>query len=241
LKKEITEFGSQKALEILRANEITSLQAAFDCGDVIHKRYDAKSVSYVELDHQNEKIGIYIKKQWRQSRLIPRMHSFLCGKAFTSYPLQEWRGLNSLRAIGLYAAEPLALFRHRWHPYKAAVVTLAVPAETNLTQMIRNGGLEHLEDSARSSLIHTLVSIIQGIHNAGFGWRSLDIKHFFPVQQSDGSWQIWLIDCEGIFSPVKKHHIERERRSFLKTIDQAGNKWASTEKFTEQVKNGLFG
>ena len=66
------------------------------------------------------------------------------------------------------------------------------------------------------------------------------IKHFYPVCQKDGSWRIWLIDCEGIFEPVKIRHVERERRSVIKQIRKEGGSISTTEIFAQTIENGLF-
>ncbi len=240
LKNGNAEFGSQAALDLLSTNGLKNLDSVLKCGEVIHRRYNAKAVAVVTLQGRDEKIRVFIKKQWKHSRLIPRMHAFLSGKAFWSYPLREWHGLLHLRSLGIDTAKPLAIFRHRWHPYRAAVITLAVPGQLNLSQMINNGSLAALNNSSRASLVDAIVSVIERIHDAGLGWRSMSIKHFYPALQDNGSWRIWLIDCEGVFNPVKPHHIERERRSVLKSIRKAGVGDDRIEFFAEQIDQRLF-
>ncbi|MEE8452547.1 MAG: hypothetical protein V3R99_11555, partial [Thermoguttaceae bacterium] len=118
-----TEFGSQAALNLLSANGLVDLETVFDCGEVIPCRHQVKGVAVATLRDGDRPVRVFIKKQWRRSRLIPRLPDLRFGKAFSSYPLCEWRGLLRFRRLGLDTAEPLALFRHRWHPCRAAVVT----------------------------------------------------------------------------------------------------------------------
>lgn len=234
-------FSSPFAHDLLRTHKLDSLTAALTAGKDIHRRYDAKSVTYVDLNYHEKKIRVYIKRQWKQARVIPRLHSFFNGKAFKSYPLQEWQGLHHLRRLGLDTAEPLAFFRHRLNPYKAAVITCAVPGKHHLAQMIEEGALEKLQNSERVKLIQTVASVVKQIHDAGYGWRSMNIKHFYPAQQTDGTWKIWLIDCEGIFRPVKTRHLERERRTIIRLIRQSGNGMSEIGNLSDHLEELFFG
>lgn len=233
-------YSSETARQLLNGNGITCLNTALDTGEVLHHRYNAKNVATIKVRDGEDNVRIYIKRQWRHARIIPRMHTILAGKALASYPLREWRGLHALSALGLDTAEPLALFRHPLHPFRAAVVTRAVPGKQPLNQLLANGLLADIDHTEMVALVRELVRIIDRIHNAGIGWRSMDIKHFYPVQQEDGSWRIWLIDCEGVFGPAKERHIERERRSVLRAIHKAGNGNPLVQAFGDMVEKSLL-
>ena len=233
-------YSSETAKQLLNGNGITCLNTALDAGEVLHRRYNAKNVATITVRDGEENVRIYIKRQWRHARIVPRMHTILAGKALASYPLREWRGLHALSALGLDTAEPLALFRHPLHPFRAAVVTRAVPGKQPLNQLLANDFLSDIGHKAMIALARELVRIIDRIHHAGIGWRSMDIKHFYPVQQEDGSWRIWLIDCEGVFQPAKERHIERERRSVLRAIHKAGNGNPLVQTFGAMAERGLL-
>lgn len=234
------EFGSQATLDLLSVNGLVDLDTVFNYGEVIHRRYKAKDVSVAMLHDGDQTIRVFIKKQWKHSRLIPQMHTFLSGKAFWSYPLCEWWGLLRFREIGLNTAEPLALYRHHWHPYRAAIITREVPGEVSLFQMIENGMLGHLDASVLTRLGDAIVTVIERIHNSGLCWRSMAIKHFHPTLQEDGSWLIWLIDCEGVHDRATPHYIERERRSVVNQIRKAGREGTLTELFAKSIERRLF-
>ncbi|HYW78093.1 MAG TPA: lipopolysaccharide kinase InaA family protein [Thermoguttaceae bacterium] len=234
------EFGSRSALELLTANGLVDLDSVFGCGEVIPCRHKVKGVAVATLHDGERPVRVFIKKQWRRSRWIPRMPDLRFGKAFWSYPLCEWRGLLRFQEIGLDTAEPLALFRHRWHPCRAAVVTGAVPCEMSLREMIENGTLAGLDASARAALGDAIVAVIQRIHQSGLGWRSMNIKHFFPAREDDGRWRIWLIDCEGVHGRVTPYYIQRDRKEFVMTIRKAGGKQPQIEPFAQQIERRLL-
>jgi hypothetical protein len=240
-KRGLVEYGSQQAFDLLNAHSLTDLESVFQHGETIHKRYGAKSVSFATLDNNEKTSRIYIKKQWKPARLIPRMHTIRAGRVLWSYPYREWRGILRFLDIGLDPAEPLAFFRHRWNPFRAAVITRAVPPEMNLNEMITNGKLEKLDSGALTSLGEAVVSVIERIHNAGLSWRSMDIKHFYPAQQDDGSWRIWLIDCEGVQSFVKQRYIKRERQSVVNRLRiNLGQDKSVIKNFLEPIEQQLL-
>jgi hypothetical protein len=40
-------------------------------------------------------------------------------------------------------------------------------------------------------------------------------KHFYPEEQRNGSWRIWLIDCEGVYRWSSERDRRREWETFL--------------------------
>jgi len=237
--KDRIEFGSQAAEDLLIANGLVDLDSVFDCGDVIPCRHTVKGVSVATLQDGDRPVRVYIKKQWRRSRWIPRMPDLRAGKAFWSYPLCEWRGLLRFREIGLETAEPLALFRHPWHPCLAAVVTQAVPCPKSLRLMVDDGTIASLDTAARATLADAIATIVHRIHDARLGWRSMDIKHFYPARRDDGSWRIWLIDAEGVHGRATPHLMEGNRRKLLSTIRINKDDDQAVQSFAQQIERHL--
>ncbi|MBC7817466.1 MAG: hypothetical protein IAG10_11295 [Planctomycetaceae bacterium] len=222
-------IASERARALLAGNGLTSLEAVFDCGDPLPgaretfgNRHPNRGVVHTTLHGDGTSLRVFIKKQWRHERWIPRWNELWDGTAFLAMPAREWRGLNLLRAIGLDTAEPLALFTGGRFSARAAIVTCAVPAERDLLEMIEAGHLDRLPAADRQGLAQEIAVVIQRIHGAGYGWRSLKPKHLFPLRQSDGRWRIWLIDCETVQTRPTPKQALRERRRFLEQLAELG-------------------
>ncbi|NQU25615.1 MAG: hypothetical protein HQ567_30380 [Candidatus Nealsonbacteria bacterium] len=215
------EFGSTAARDLLAAEGLTDLQAvlAFE-GKPLPCRHPFKSICTAELGGGRQRV--FIKKQWRRSRVVPRWPDLIHGTAFHTWPVCEWRGLQQFRRIGLDTAEPLAVFYNAWTSCRSAVVTAAVPVEKSLHELIDDGTVGRMDSAARTMLVDAICVVIERIHDARLAWRSMKTKHFFPRRQDDGSWRIWLIDCEGVHGRVTNHYVGRNRQEFLGTLHIAG-------------------
>lgn len=235
--------ASERARSLLTNFGLTSLEAVFSCGEPLPGARESfgnchanRGVVHATLHGDGISQRVFIKKQWRHERWIPRWNELRDGSAFLAMPVREWRGLHLLRSIGLDAAEPLALFTDGRFSARSAIVTCAVPAEWDLLEMIEAGHLDRLPAADQQALARQIAVVIQRIHGAGFGWRSLKPKHLFPQQQSDGQWRIWLIDCETVQTRPTPKQALRERRHFLKELTELG----AAADFRETISQNLL-
>ena len=113
-------------------------------------------------------------------------------------PIHEWRGLRILQNAGFNVSEPLAVFWKGWGLSRGAVVTRAVPPAWSMADMLLRGELQAMDAKRRNSLIDAAANVVARLHRARISWRSMKAKHFYPEELSDGTWRIWLIDCEGV-------------------------------------------
>lgn len=235
-------MGSERARALLAGNGLTSLESVFNCGDPLPGARETfgnchpnRGVVHTTLHTDDGSLRVFIKKQWRHERWLPRWNELWNGDAFLAMPAREWRGLDLFRSIGLDTAEPLALFTDGRFSARSAIVTCAVPAERDLLEMIEEGHLDRLPTEDQQRLAEEISSVIQRIHGAGFGWRSLKPKHLFPQQQSDGRWRIWLIDCETVQTRPTPKQAARERSRFLEQLVELG----VATKFRETISRNL--
>jgi hypothetical protein len=218
------EFVSDDVERLLTANGLHSLEAAFvlgaPVGDVHAERairHDFKRVVYLDLATPNGNCRVYIKRQWRRERLLPRPTDIRHRIGIKCTPIHEWRGLRIMQQAGMDVSEPLAVFWRGWGFSIGAVVTRAVPVNRSLDDLINSGDFARMTPARRSSLINAAVNVVKRIEQARLTWRSMKAKHFYPEETGDG-WRIWLIDCEGVSH--RGPHSERQRQwnAFLQYI-----------------------
>ena len=161
---------------------------------------------------------VYIKRQWRRARLLPRPTDLRHRIGVKCSPIHEWRGLRILQSVGLHVAEPLALFWQGWGFSRGAVVTRAVPPAASLADMIARNELQAMTADRQQSLIGASVEVIRRLHRARISWRSLKAKHFYPEELRTGQWRIWLIDCEGVYRWASRRDCQREWHTFLHSL-----------------------
>ena len=189
-------------------------------------RHDHKQVACLSIDVEDGPEKLFIKRQMRSPRLLPTLKGFREHGPFAGDPVREWQGLNLLRSWGLSAAEPLALFTRRLST-ESAVVTAGVPGGQSLRELVPAGFFDDLDDESLDLLIGAICRPIHTIHDHGFGWRGMDVRHIFPERRSDGDFRIWLIDCEGIYRRRRQSDADRDMMRLCKSL----SKWAVPEEF----------
>ena len=218
-------FASAEVERLLAANGLRDLEAAFRVGeplDDLHearaRRHEFKRVFKFDLNGPEGVTRVYIKRQWRRERWLPRPTDIRHRIAVKCSPIHEWRGLRILQNAGFFAAEPLALFWRGWGFSRGAVVTRAVPPRVSLADLILSGEFEAMAPERRNPMIEAAANVIARLHRTHISWRSMKAKHFYPEEIAPGTWRIWLIDCEGVCRRATRRDCQREWRAFLKYI-----------------------
>jgi hypothetical protein len=216
-------FASDDVAQLLRANGLGNLDDAFRVGEAVdaqHEwramRHHNKRVVKFALKGQAGTTMVYIKRQWRRERLIPRPTDIRHRIGLQCTPMHEWRGLRLLQEAGFNVSEPLALFWRGWGLVRGAVVTRAVPPKCSMADMVQSGELESMRAERRDSLIAAAASVVARLHRGRISWRSMKAKHFYPEELAGGAWRIWLIDCEGVYQRASRRDCEREWRTYLR-------------------------
>jgi hypothetical protein len=212
---ESVEFGSERAQSLLQRHGLVTLEAAMAFGRPLACRHRGRSISVGELADGETTVRVFVKKQNRVLQRVPRLTDLRHGTAFWPYPVCEWRGLALFRRAGLLTAEPLALVRQGAYSPRSAVLVQSLPCEQHLGGLIREGLLQRLDPPGRTALIEAVVGAIERIHRAGLGWRGMESKHFYPRLEPDGSWQIWLLDCEGVHRRATRGDVRHHREKFV--------------------------
>jgi hypothetical protein len=165
---------------------------------------------------------VFIKLQTKRPRLIPTIRDLRDGRFFRSQPENEWHGLQLLRAAGLHAAQPLALYRRGWRRFRAAVVIRAVPPENSLHDLLSDGTWTSLPPTDRRAIMRAGRAVVERIHHAGLAWAGVAAKHLYPERSPDGSWHHWLIDCEGVHRDPRGRQLARDRQKLRQSVQRSG-------------------
>jgi hypothetical protein len=218
---EKTLFSSEDSRKLLTSVGIDSLGAAFRQGQVVFDgRHDHKQVACLSIDVEGAPKKLFIKRQMRNPRLLPKLRDFRDYGPFTGDPVREWHGLNLVRSWGLSAAEPLALFTRRLSA-ESAVVTAGVPGEHSLRELARGSFFDDLDGDSQRMLVDAICRSIHTIHDRGYGWRGMDARHLFPERRSDGEYRIWLIDCEGVYRQRNVSAVDRDLMRLRKSLSKS--------------------
>jgi hypothetical protein len=207
---------------LLAVNGIRDLDSAFQVGESLDVEHECSATQHfnrrvvkLELKSPASAMAVYIKRQWKAERWIPRPTDLRHRIGVFCSPIHEWRGLKTLQAAGFHVAEPLALFWRGWGFAHGAIVTRAVPPTRSMSDMLHSGEFEQLDAAKRESLITTATKIVARLHKERISWRSMKAKHFYPEDLGANRWRIWLIDCEGVYRWATRRDCEREWRTYL--------------------------
>ena len=218
-------YASSDAQRLLTSAGLNSIDDAFRIGQPLEgmrrlkgSRHEYKEVVIANLARDNLSSQIYIKRQWRRERLLPRWTDVRRKRFTFGCPVAEWQGLMRLRSVGISAAEPLALFRQSWCSARSAILTRAVPAAHSLNELLDLGIVQTLHTDQAISLAGAVLHTIEQIQAAGLGWRSMKAKHFYPELLDTGEWRVWLIDCEGVYARASRRDRSKDRRRFLESL-----------------------
>jgi hypothetical protein len=205
------------------ANGISNLESAFQVGESLDQEHDRRATRHAErrvvrldLEDTNGTTTVYIKRQWKRERWLPRPTDIRHRIGVQCSPIHEWRGLRLLQSAGFHVSEPLAVFWRGLGFSRGAVVTRAVPPVRSMADMLLSGELQELGSAKRESLIAAATKVVARLHRARISWRSMKAKHFYPEELGGDRWRIWLIDCEGVYRWATRRDCEREWHTYLR-------------------------
>jgi len=215
-------FASTEIQGLLAANGIYDLESAFQAGravDAEHERlatrHAARVIVRMDLKGGAEPTTVYIKRQWRRERWLPRPTDIRHRINLQCSPVHEWRGLRLLQSAGFHVSEPLAVFWHGVGLSRGAVVTRAVPPKRSMADLLLSGDFDKLEPAKRNSLIAEAADVVVRLQRARIAWRSMKAKHFYPEELGGNQWRIWFIDCEGAYRWASRRDLNREWKTYL--------------------------
>lgn len=217
------QFASESAGRLLRACGLDCAAAAFDRGTGTTLRHRGRSVYSLDLAGAGDTPQrVFVKLNWGRHRLLPRMTDLKTGQMYQSLPVREWNGIERFASIGLNVPERMALFREGRFVYRDAVVVRQVPPEFSVDEMLESGRWYDLPRDRQSSLLRAMVSTMGRIHAAGLGWRGASSRHFYPRWQTDGTWKLWLIDCEGVHRAWSSRIVDRDCNKLWRAMRESG-------------------
>jgi Lipopolysaccharide kinase (Kdo/WaaP) family len=198
-------FASDAVQSLLAAAGVVDFKSALRLGEPLYQRtapgradHAQRLVRQATLDAPEGPLPVYIKLQLGRIRWYPRFREMFDGTSWLTLPEREWRGLHWLRALGLSAAQPLALFAERLPSRRSAVLLRAVPPPLSLHDMLAKGSLAELPANELAALGSAIAGVHQRIVSAGYFWKSIEPKHLYPERTGRESWRLWLIDCESV-------------------------------------------
>ncbi len=210
-------YESEAARTLLGQNALDDVDRLMGLIAGCMHHHKCRAVSRVNLYRADgRRVEAFVKLNWGRRRVIPRMTDLKTGQLFQGMAAREWRGIEAFRSLGLLVPERLALLQRGWLWFQEAVIIRRVPPRFSLHEMLRNGEWDGLPQADQKALMESLVDVMRRIHRAGLGWRGTCTRHFFPERTANGSWQSWLIDCEGVHARVSRRGIARDYRKLYR-------------------------
>lgn len=233
--------ASREIDKVLVENGLRCIDDVFEAGSPLQgalgrlgSRHHNRDVRRLTVKHGPAEIELYIKRQWRPTRYIPRPTDIRTG-LWRSTPVSEWRGLHLLRRIGVNTAEPWGLFQGAFPDTRSAIVIRALPVSSSLDFLLRENA-DLFRDSRTLEMLSTSISmLITQMFSAGLTWRSATAKHIYPGK-SNGSWMIWVLDCEGVHSNILLRDKQRCIRTLVNSVKEIDKEGRFTEKLCEDLK-----
>ena len=112
------QFASSDVQQLLVANGLRDLNSAFELGEAVggaHKalagRHEHKTVVTLKLESATGDVRVYIKRQWRRERLLPRPTDLRHRINVKCSPVHEWHGLRMMQRSGFNVSEGLLEYR----------------------------------------------------------------------------------------------------------------------------------
>jgi hypothetical protein len=212
-------FASSATESVLRDNSLSNLDSVFECRNSARLRHKGRAVWKTQLKDQNgENFTAYVKLSWGRRRWWPRLADVRNGQVLKSLAIREWEGLDVFERLGLHVPERLALLEEGLLWKRSAVILRAVPPPACLSEMILDGSWLRLPQEDRHSILEEVARTLCTIHEAGWAWRSVSTRHIFPHRTSRGSWELWLIDCEGVHGARSPEILDRDFERLLRAL-----------------------
>lgn len=216
-------FASPAARLLLRRHRLLDFDALAACGEPVYQQHHRRSVLRTILqDDDGTPCPVYVKLQQGRLALCPRLTEIREGFARLSLPEREWVGVGKLAELGMNVPQRLAVLREGRFFFRAAVILREVPPPQSVESMLQSGAWWKLSAELRESLLAQMVGTVRAIHRTGYIWHGASSRHFYPRLQPDGTWKLWLIDCEKVHSSVRPRAVERNFRKLFRSMRETG-------------------
>ncbi len=212
-------YESSEAREIMHRSGLTNLDRLFSLTRLSVHGHRGRAVIPMALPGLKKAVPSFIKLNWGRRRVWPRMTDLKSGQFLKSFPHREWLGIERLQEIGLRVPERIALLRHGMLRFREAVILKEVPPPHSLHELFENGGWQRLSNELQTELLASVAKTLSKIHRAGLAWRGVCTRHFFPSLDNDGTWKLWLIDCEGVHKSYAAKDRRRDHRKMMKAMN----------------------
>ena len=229
-------YESAEAREIMHRSGLTNLDRLFSLTRLSVHGHRGRAVVPMALPGNEKAIPSFIKLNWGRRRVWPRMTDIKSGQFLKSFPHREWLGIERLRSIGLRVPERIALLRHGTLRFREAVVLREVPPPHSLHDMFANGRWDRLRKELQTELLVSVARTLGKIHEARLAWRGVCTRHFFPALAADGTWKLWLIDCEGVHRSQAEKDQKRDHRKMMKAMNCSAADKATTEQMAQLLQ-----
>lgn len=224
---------------ILTKIGLHNIDDVFDVGSPLEGQYEKLGNRHHNRDVrrltiQDTDIDLYIKRQWRPTRYIPRPIDIRTG-LWRSTPVNEWRGLHLLRSIGLNTAKPWALFKGALTDARSAIIIKALPVSNSLDLLLREDA-SLFKDVAELEMLSRNISLVfMKLFSANMTWRSATAKHIYPEKSDSNNWKLYLLDCEGVHSNISSKDKKRCIRNFIESVTKVDTDGRVTEKLSADL------
>lgn len=218
-------FASGDCEQLLTENDLANIRQVNDYDadqSEFSQRHEGRCVWRVKLNRAHKSpIVAYVKKQDGARRYWPRSTDIKSGQVLQTYPIREWNGLLRLQAAGILAAQPMALFHRGWLRVSSAIITQAVPPVHSIDELLLQNKSTQYSDEEWLGLLDKVMNTTIKIYESGLAWKGASTRHFYPELQADGSWKVWLIDCEGVHYTVSPKVVLREHDKLIRSFAES--------------------
>jgi len=212
-------FASLETKTILEAHGLGDLDAVFANRGECIVRHKQRMVFRRRLTGgDGESTTVFVKLHWGDIRPLARWDDLLAGRILHSCPSREWLGLQRIASLGYRVPRRLAWFDEGVFRFRAAVILEQIPPRSSLQELLSSPRWNRFRKRQQLALIDELTAMVARIDAAGLFWKGLACKHIFPRLRADHSWELWLIDCEGVKRRPAKQTLTAQLRKLQQDL-----------------------
>lgn len=212
-------FHSNLSKSLLEKYQLADLDSIFNAGETSYNRHKGRCVKCLDFqDENNQASRLFLKLYWGRRRIWPRMTDLKTGQVFQTLAEREWNGLKTVSDLGIPTAERMALFSDGKFFHRSAIILKEVPVPDCFHDWVASGKWSELPRFQKSLLLDKMIETVQTIHHAGYGWRGASTKHFYPSLNENNRWDVWIIDCEGVFKTANPKAFQQNYENLIKSM-----------------------
>lgn len=229
---------NEESRKLLVHNQLLDEKSLFSWGTPIYQQHEGRCVSLGMLSDPEDSHPrqAFLKTHLGRLRLWPRLNDLRAGQIFQTLPEREWDGIRRLAELGLNVPQRLLLFRKGGFSFRAAILLEKVPPPRSVEQMLKDGTWQQLTAHQQMNLLDTIVLIMQQIHGSGQIWRGTSSRHFYPELQSDQTWKIWLIDCEGVYPQKSQRGFRKNYLKLFRSMKESGANFRLLDQLRRRIE-----